>query len=172
MICQRCGENKAVIALQQLNELGKVESLYLCENCATDEALSSEKDLVKAMDTFSEVALDFLTLLQKEENTQKEVVCENCQLSFEEFLKTNRVGCPECYSAFEAQLVPIIGRVQNGYKKHIGKVPAEVERAEGVQNEISRLQEKLAKLVKNEEFEEAAVVRDEIKALKAGGKDK
>ncbi|EAA0355840.1 hypothetical protein APD66_07425 [Listeria monocytogenes] len=108
MICQRCGENKAVIALQQLNELGKVESLYLCENCATDEALSSEKDLVKAMDTFSEVALDFLTLLQ----------------------------------------------------------------AEGVQNEISRLQEKLAKLVKNEEFEEAAVVRDEIKALKAGGEDK
>lgn len=117
MICQRCGENKAVIALQQLNELGKVESLYLCENCATDEALSSEKDLVKAMDTFSEVALDFLTLLQKEENAQKEIVCENCQLSFEEFLKTNRVGCPECYSAFEAQLVPIIGRVQNGYKK-------------------------------------------------------
>ncbi|ENX6203361.1 UvrB/UvrC motif-containing protein [Listeria monocytogenes] len=172
MICQRCGENKAVIALQQLNELGKVESLYLCENCASDEALSSEKDLVKAMDTFSEVALDFLTLLQKEENTQKEVVCENCQLSFEEFLKTNRVGCPECYSAFEAQLVPIIGRVQNGYKKHIGKVPAEVERAEGVQNEISRLQEKLAQLVKNEEFEEAAVVRDEIKALKAGGEDK
>ncbi len=112
MICQRCGENKAVIALQQLNELGKVESLYLCENCATDEALSSEKDLVKAMDTFSEVALDFLTLLQKEENTQKEVVCENCQLSFEEFLKTNRVGCPECYSAFEAQLVPIIGRAK------------------------------------------------------------
>lgn len=51
-------------------------------------------------------------------------------------------------------------------------VPAEVERAEGVQNEISRLQEKLAKLVKNEEFEEAAVVRDEIKALKAGGEDK
>lgn len=87
MICQRCGENKAVIALQQLNELGKVESLYLCENCATDEALSSEKDLVKAMDTFSEVALDFLTLLQKEENAQKEVVCENCQLSFEEFFK-------------------------------------------------------------------------------------
>lgn len=62
--------------------------------------------------------------------------------------------------------------MQNGYKKHIGKVPAEVERAEGVQNEISRLQEKLAKLVKNEEFEEAAVVRDEIKALKAGGEDK
>ncbi|EAE6002894.1 UvrB/UvrC motif-containing protein [Listeria monocytogenes] len=172
MICQRCGENKTVIALQQLNEAGKVESLYLCEDCATEKALSSEKDLVKAMDTFSEVALDFLTLLQKEENAQKEVVCGNCQLSFEEFLQTNRVGCSECYEAFEEQLVPIIGRVQNGYKNHVGKVPAEVERAEGVQNEISRLQEKLAKLVKNEEFEEAAVVRDEIKALRAGGEVK
>ncbi|EHQ6780150.1 UvrB/UvrC motif-containing protein, partial [Listeria monocytogenes] len=148
------------------------ESLYLCEDCATEKALSSEKDLVKAMDTFSEVALDFLTLLQKEENAQKEVVCGNCQLSFEEFLQTNRVGCSECYEAFEEQLVPIIGRVQNGYKNHVGKVPAEVERAEGVQNEISRLQEKLAKLVKNEEFEEAAVVRDEIKALRAGGEVK
>lgn len=93
-------------------------------------------------------------------------------LVLKSFLKTNRVGCPECYWAFEAQLVPIIGRVQNGYKKHVGKVPAEVERAEGVQNEISRLQEKLAQLVENEEFEEAAVVRDEIKALKAGGEDK
>ncbi|EAC6121997.1 excinuclease [Listeria monocytogenes] len=172
MICQRCGENKAVIALQQLNEAGKVESLYLCEDCATEKALSSEKDLVKAMDTFSEVALDFLTLLQKEENAQKEVVCGNCHLSFEEFLQTNRVGCSECYEAFEEQLVPIIGRVQNGYKNHVGKVPAEVERAEGVQNEIRRLQEKLAQLVKNEEFEEAAVVRDEIKALRAGGEVK
>lgn len=57
-------------------------------------------------------------------------------------------------------------------KNNVGKVPAEVERAEGVQNEISRLQEKLAQLVENEEFEEAAVVRDEIKALKAGGEDK
>ncbi|EHW1518546.1 TPA: UvrB/UvrC motif-containing protein [Listeria monocytogenes] len=172
MICQRCGENKAVIALQQLNEAGKVESLYLCEDCATEKALSSEKDLVKAMDTFSEVALDFLTLLQKEENVQKEVVCGNCHLSFEEFLQTNRVGCSECYEAFEEQLVPIIGRVQNGYNNHVGKVPAEVERAEGVQNKISRLQENLAKLVKNEEFEEAAVVRDEIKALRAGGEVK
>ncbi|EAC8433578.1 excinuclease [Listeria monocytogenes] len=171
MICQRCGENKAVIAFQQLNEAGKVESLYLCEDCATEKALSSEKDLVKAMDTFSEVALDFLTLLQKEENAQKEIVCGNCQLSFEEFLQTNRVGCSECYEAFKEQLVPIIGRVQNGYKNHVGKVPTEIERAEGIQNEISHLQEKLAQLVKNEEFEEAAIVRDEIKALRAGGED-
>lgn len=103
---------------------------------------------------------------------RKRLFVRIASLVFEEFLKTNRVGCPECYSAFEAQLVPIIGRVQNGYKKHVGKVPAEVERAEGVQNEISRLQEKLAQLVENEEFEEAAVVRDEIKALKAGGEDK
>ncbi|EMX5418551.1 UvrB/UvrC motif-containing protein [Listeria innocua] len=172
MICQKCGENKAIIALQQLNEAGKVESLYLCENCATKEALASEKDLVKAMDTFSEVALDFLTLLQKEESAQKKVVCENCNLSFEEFLQTNRVGCAQCYSAFEEQLVPIIGRVQNGYKKHIGKVPVEIERAEDVQNEINRLQDKLADLVKNEEFEEAAIIRDEIRTLKAGGEDK
>ncbi|AIS61498.1 UvrB/UvrC motif-containing protein [Listeria ivanovii] len=172
MICQRCGENKAVIALQQLNDAGKVESLYLCENCGTDEAHASEQDLVKAMDTFSEVALDFLTLLQKEEAVQKKVVCENCHLSFEQFLQTNRVGCEECYSAFQAQLVPIIGRVQNGYKQHIGKVPKEIEREEDVQNEIIRLQEKLNQLIKNEEFEDAAVVRDEIRALKAGGEGK
>ncbi|EFR98337.1 Uncharacterized protein with conserved CXXC pairs [Listeria ivanovii subsp. londoniensis] len=169
MICQRCGEKKAVIALQQLNDAGKVESLYLCENCATDEAHASEQDLVKVMDTFSEVALDFLTLLQKEEAVQKKVVCENCHLSFEQFLQTNRVGCEKCYSAFQAQLVPIIGRVQNGYKQHIGKVPKEIEREEDVQNEIIRLQEKLNQLIKNEEFEDAAVVRDEIRALKAGG---
>ncbi|WP_343363557.1 UvrB/UvrC motif-containing protein [Listeria seeligeri] len=172
MICQKCGENKAVIAIQQLNDAGKVESLYLCENCAAEEAISSEKDLVKAMDAFSEVALDFLTLLQKEENSPEKLVCENCHLTFEDFLQTNRVGCEECYSAFQAQLIPIIGRVQNGYKKHVGKVPIEVEHAEDVQNEIIGLQEKLAQLVKNEEFEEAAIVRDEIRALKAGGEAK
>ncbi|MBF2508271.1 UvrB/UvrC motif-containing protein [Listeria welshimeri] len=172
MICQKCGKNKADIALQQLNEAGKVESLYLCENCATEEALASEMDLVKAMDTFSEVALDFLTLLQKEESEQKSVVCKNCNLTFEEFLQTNRVGCSECYSAFEERLVPIIVRVQNGYTKHVGKVPAEIERAESVEDEIIHLQDKLEQLIKNEEFEEAAVIRDEIRALKAGGDSK
>lgn len=85
MICQRCGENKAVIALQQLNELGKVKSLYLCENCATDEALSSEKDLVKAMDTFSEVALDFLTLLQKKKMRRKRLFVRIASLVLKSF---------------------------------------------------------------------------------------
>jgi len=39
-------------------------------------------------------------------------VCTNCASDFEMFNRTGRLGCSECYSAFEKQLAPLIKQIQ------------------------------------------------------------
>ncbi len=154
--------------IQQVSQDGALESLYICENCAA-EISSLENEVAKAMDTFNEMALDFLTLLQQGSNLQTEqgAVCEHCGLSFDDFLAHNRVGCEHCYQAFQEQLVPMIGRVQNKHVRHVGKMPARFEEAVNRRQEVQALREQIQAAVAAEAFEEAAVLRDKIKALEA-----
>ncbi|WP_239256332.1 UvrB/UvrC motif-containing protein [Listeria ilorinensis] len=169
MLCQKCGEQEATMEIQQVSQDGTMESLYICENCAA-EISSLEDEVAKAMDTFNGIALDFLTLLQQGGKLQTEqgVVCEHCGLSFDDFLAHNRVGCEHCYQAFQKQLLPMIGRVQNNHVRHIGKMPARFEEAVNRQQEIQALRDQIQQAIESEAFEEAAVLRDKIKALEGG----
>ncbi|EUJ26578.1 UvrB/UvrC protein [Listeria floridensis FSL S10-1187] len=83
--------------------------------------------------------------------------------------KTSRVGCSDCYEVFGEQIVQIAKQVHGGNVKHVGKVPeqfvSEANRAEVV----SGLREQIQKMIEIENFEEAAKLRDEIRAIE--GKD-
>ena len=59
-------------------------------------------------------------------------------------------------------LLPLIKRVQRS-THHVGKRPSRVSAEAGGVNELRLLQERLAKSVQAEAFEEAARLRDEIR---------
>jgi len=50
--------------------------------------------------------------------------------------------------------------------KHIGKVPMALQQSRDISDKLKSLQKKLDKAVADEDFEQAAVVRDEIKVMK------
>ena len=89
--------------------------------------------------------------------------CSCCDSSFADIAESGKVGCANCYTQFKEELLPYLKRI-HGSVKHNGKRVGSKEIM--VKNPIDRLSElknKLAQLVANEQYEEAAVVRDEIR---------
>lgn len=89
--------------------------------------------------------------------------CTGCGLTPADFKETGRLGCPKCYEIFEAKLEPVIKKLHKG-ESHVGKVPKGQERSVSPE-EIAALKRRLDEYVSREEYEMAAVVRDQIKSL-------
>lgn len=94
-----------------------------------------------------------------------EHACPNCGMTLGRFAKTPLLGCPHDYTEFQAELLPLIEQNHNGQSHHCGKVPTRV--GEHDRNEIQRntLRRELEQAVKNEDYEAAAKLRDQIKAI-------
>lgn len=112
--------------------------------------------------------------------------CPECGLSFARFGEIGKFGCSRCYRTFDDRLEPLIRRVQ-GSTRHTGKIPKRAggrlgmvresdepkpmpdsEIYEGKGNkwrEIERLKAQLQQAVKEEAYERAAELRDEIRDL-------
>ena len=100
--------------------------------------------------------------------------CCDCTLSclscFDDIIKSGSVGCSGCYEKFYHKLQPSIQRI-HGKAKHTGKAPkntnGKVERnIKTTQEKIDGLHRDMQKAIDMQNFEQAAVIRDEIKKLK------
>ena len=99
-------------------------------------------------------------------------VCSVCKTSLDEFNRSGRAGCGNCYTVFRKYADAMLKKI-HGTSQHIAEstpaseeVAVESEKKEKSQAEI--LKEKMAEAIETENFEEAARLRDEIKKL---GKD-
>jgi protein arginine kinase activator len=85
-----------------------------------------------------------------------------------DFKKNGRLGCPACYSAFEEELAPML-KAMHRQVRHVGKVPPHSPPPEAGATDNAaervRLQRLLDAAVAREAFEEAARLRDQIRAL-------
>src|SRR5690606_14596230 len=91
--------------------------------------------------------------------------CPFCGLKLDDFKKTGRLGCPQCYVTFEPHLSGLLRRL-HGSTQHVGKVylPPDPSRAQQ-EERIAGLRRKLDRAVQSEDFERAAQIRDEIRDL-------
>ena len=103
--------------------------------------------------------------------------CPGCGASFEDITRSGKIGCAQCYHTFRGQLLPIIQRI-HGTAQHKGKVPgSSALRVTDTNNKIvaveeTPLEEKkrlLKQAIETQDFERAAVLRDEIKELEQHG---
>ena len=90
--------------------------------------------------------------------------CSTCAMSYEEFKKIGRLGCPHCYDVFASQLERLLKRI-HGDDRHRGKGPLAAAQSAQGGDELARLREELAQAVAEEAFEEAAQLRDRIRVL-------
>lgn len=98
-----------------------------------------------------------------EVNSPTEKACDHCGTKFADFRNSGRLGCPHDYQVFRAELVPLLESI-HGATRHAGKTPrrpASVVRAQDLQ----RLKKELQKAVAAEDYERAAELRDQIKAI-------
>jgi Uncharacterized protein with conserved CXXC pairs len=112
------------------------------------------------------------TLLQENQEVYQapSVRCPQCQMSWQEFRTTGRLGCVGCYQAFQRGLQAIIGQLQ-GNHAHIGKIPKREGKGLALKREIDELKKELQGCIEKEEFEQAAQVRDRIRELESEGEE-
>jgi protein arginine kinase activator len=170
MLCEKCKKNEAKINLVTVMN-GQKHEIWLCENCAKDIAnIPFFSPIVQNVNfPLQGMLTGILSNVDNnktniDNNKIREIVCSNCGLTYEEFKKSGKLGCPDCYNDFKVVLEPRIKSLQAGVK-HIGKIP-KVKGKELVQRKkLKDLKEEMQKLIVAEEYERAAIVRDEIKKL-------
>ena len=87
-------------------------------------------------------------------------------MCFDDIAKSGKVGCDKCYETFIDQLLPSFQRM-HGRSRHAGKTPIGCAPTDTVQDKIARLKSELEKAVAEQNFEQAATLRDEIKRLES-----
>ena len=94
--------------------------------------------------------------------------CPTCSSTLQSVVKNGLFGCSHCYEYFERYVPEIVTRVQLNQQRHIGKIPSQAHETLKLKRDIETLEKSLQEKVKTQAFEEAAVIRDKIQALKDG----
>ena len=170
MLCDDCGHHEAVVHIVQIGPQGRVEK-NLCEKCAAGYGeLMPESQPRKNMSVD-----DFLRGMFRQPAEQGEkpkeregeplvLTCPNCGMSYEDFQQTGKIGCSVCYGTFRRQLEPLLRRI-HGTSTHSGKIPRRSGGTLELKQEIKRLRAELQEKVAQEEYEEAAKLRDKVRAM-------
>ncbi len=92
-------------------------------------------------------------------------------MRFADFRKTSRLGCPECYEAFSAELDSLLEGMHRS-RQHAGKVPSRaVIRPSSVAAQMIALKQALDAAIGAEDYEEAARLRDRIRQESEAGRE-
>ena len=91
-----------------------------------------------------------------------------CGASFAQLAKSGKVCCPLCYETFAEELSPTI-RSLHGNVTHTGRAPAKRRAANEKKHQLKALRDELKEAIKAENFERAATLRDQIRALEQTG---
>tara|TARA_Y100001933_G_C18891693_1_gene518567 strand:- start:171 stop:719 length:549 start_codon:yes stop_codon:yes gene_type:complete len=159
MKCQHCNKNEASIELNQVIE-GRKEILHMCESCA--QKMKPSSPLVKS--GFMSGLLDTINNSGLQVNYIKTTACSACGMTFGKYKELGQLGCHACYEAFNEKLNPLIRRI-HGSDRHSGKMPVKYRGTAKIQRELVRLKGQLDQTIRREAFEEAAMIRDRIRAL-------
>ena len=158
MLCDNCKERDAIVHLTQIVQ-NAVTLLHLCERCAAEKGVETTIAMPKPQ------LGDFLQAVQSQgASAQADAVrCSFCQTTLRDFRTSGRLGCGQCYGAFEQSLRELLRRV-HGSSKHVGRryvspAPDELQRA----STLGDLRERLRRAIETEQFELAASLRDQIK---------
>jgi protein arginine kinase activator len=159
MLCCLCKKKEATVHLTQIAE-EKMQKVDLCEDCA------KEKGVTEGAFSMADMLLGLGVAQELEEATGGvELKCPQCGFTQADFKKAGRLGCAHCYDTFAEGLEGLLKSMHKGVR-HKGKVPLALRGSQGLKEKIATLQKRLDKAVEDEDFEQAAQVRDEIRAAK------
>ncbi|AWM41842.1 UvrB/uvrC motif protein [Gemmata obscuriglobus] len=155
MKCQICDAPATFHLTDVVNK--KRRELHLCERCARERNLIPEPpgpqiDLKALMGLLTN---PFHAPPALAPEPAPEPVCAQCGMAVPEFKATGRLGCSHDYEALRPALEPLLERIHRAMT-HAGKTPRAVR--------VSEWKRRLGAAVAAENYEEAARLRDLIRA--------
>ncbi|MCC5822025.1 MAG: UvrB/UvrC motif-containing protein [Phycisphaerales bacterium] len=182
MRCERC-EREATIH-EVIIHKGEKRERHLCEQCAGKAGLSADPHL-----PIAQLISGFMLGPNNPKPAEGKPVapptartvarCAGCGTTYTAFKESGLLGCPACYDAFCERLGPLIERAHEGACHHVGKFPRRALRdcrslgdrdrvevllgsAREREERLESLRKALAKAVRDEDYERAAMLRDEL----------
>lgn len=160
MLCEECGKNPATVSITVATGNG-MNTRHLCPECMKkmEQSLASGD-----IQSFLSSIMSVLTKEKKEETPS--IICSGCGLSYAEFEHSGRLGCAQCYRDFSAQLKPALQKI-HGRTQHAGRVPKAFvpDPQDELNARILKLRQLMDEAVAEENFEDAAKYRDELRSL-------
>lgn len=180
MLCEKCKKNEATFYYHE-NVNGNEKTYRLCSDCAAEMEKNGEINkfdsdkYFESFDTFFSDPFSHMnnllsgmfgdTGVKQLSSSTKEKKCPVCGTTFREFAENGMAGCPSCYETFEDELKPTIGKV-HGHTAHVGRTPSRFKEKLDIKKRISELEAEQKQAIKNENYERAAEIRDEIKSIR------
>ncbi len=157
MNCEKCKKNHATLHVTA-KENDVMREIHLCEECARQTGVN--------------VSFNFTiggilgSLMEPAPRAGKagQPRCPECGITYSEFKTKARLGCAEDYEVFKTELLRLLDKI-HGATTHAGKTPQTVDSTIRKENELIRLKRDLDGVVKSEDFEKAAQIRDRIRVL-------
>ena len=146
--CQSCKAKEAEIKCIVVIDGERIEK-KLCVDCARIAGIDEQAKMNRSK------AKEFVVSA----NNKTDLICPQCKLAYSNFLNSGQLGCPTCYSAFGTALRDILKGIHSS-SYHRGRGPGEENSMD-----IAQLRWKLSEAVREEDFELAAKLRDEIRVI-------
>lgn len=170
MTCDVCGENEAIVHVQQIMG-GELYEFHMCGECARKKGVSTDQD--------GNMQFSLSQLLgglvegegEREEPPVPVTECPKCHTTLKEIQEGEIAGCPECYTAFRGQIDELLGEYADNIN-HRGRYPEKLRAYKTILVDKEALKKELNEAVDREEYETAAQLRDRIQEMeeRTGGR--
>jgi len=170
-------DKEASVFLTQIVD-GKMTQANLCDQCSKDKGVTDPTGFQLA---------DFLIGAAGQGKSKVEtaeddaLVCPACGFTRAHLKKIGRLGCPECYQTFAADLDNMLRAMHKG-TRHIGKVPGKIPPPAvkapvttavivppkvSAKKRLAELKDAIERAVADERYEDAARLRDEMRDMES-----
>ncbi|MBE5816360.1 MAG: hypothetical protein E7315_01385 [Clostridiales bacterium] len=157
MLCDNCGERPASIKITtRIN--GETVEKRLCEECAKKQGINVNIPPVTMAQLFAAV------LGMQPDSSDKIKKCPTCSTSFSTTRMTGHLGCPDCYESFKPELEASLRQFQKS-STHVGKVARNAPIESIIDHKLEELTRQLNDAVREERYEDAIKLRDQIKMI-------
>lgn len=161
MLCDVCKENQATIRLIAVVDGQKTER-HLCTACVAKQKLHFKTEGMPS------ILSAFISGMGKKPQKHPDLRCSGCGCAFDDVIQTAKMGCTQCYQDFQEYLNPMISQMHAGLR-HVGRVPKHADVSMKAHSRIEQIRREMDMAVVLEDFELAAALRDELKALECQG---
>jgi protein arginine kinase activator len=168
--CQVCHEREAVVHLTQLID-AQVTTVHLCSRCAAERGVTPEDSPVATpLGSFLAALGPLVPEPDLSEAGRAASKCPDCGATLADIRASGRLGCATCWITFDRPLRDLLRRL-HGSTHHVGEWyrdpggTADLDHDHRLAHERTRLREALRDAVAAEAFEDAAALRDQLRAL-------
>lgn len=176
--CEICSAPASVFVTRILN--AQTTEMALCKRCAKERGILDPSAFDLAEKLFPTLSTGTATspsdLTAQSQSTATAAVsnqpltkCPTCGFTLEDFKSIGRLGCSNCYNVFMEEILPMLdlSPLDSPTPASLGHESVHVSNEAREHMELSMLEEKIQQAIHQENYEEAAKLRDAINALKS-----